>query len=273
MTDPEEKTATDLPEEGAQAGQQPAEGVESQEAEELPSARWGKTMRDKYPDMDWDNDPEAPYKAMDSHNTELNGKLDRYSQSQKTINDVLLKDPKFAMALHEAAGGANPSLALVKHYGKEALMSADDPELAEEFVKANQEYLDNMAKSKKIEEQQMANMEESIANMEALASEYELTEEQSDQFAEMLFQLADDILMGKLSKEMLTREWLGMNHEQDILESYGRGINDGASKKIRTESKNSLGDGVPSIKSAAGAPKPTGYKKRDVFGPEFGGQV
>lgn len=268
---PDEKPATETLEEGAQAQEQPSEGAETQEVEELPSARWGKKLREKYADMDWENDPEAPYRAMDSYDTEMNGKLGKYAKSQEAINNVLLKDPKFAMALHDASKGVNPSLALVKHYGKEALMAADDPALAEQFAKSNQEYLDNMARSKQIEEQQNANMEESIANMEEFSAEYELTEEQAENFAEMLFQLADDILMGRLSKEMLVREWLGLNHQQDILEAYGRGVKDGSNKKIQTESKANLGDGIPSIKSGSGNTKPVGYKKRDVFGPEFQG--
>lgn len=236
-------------------------------AQPKPSERWLQKLKERKPDLDYDNDPEAVYAALDDYDAEKDGKIGKYEESQKKLNDILVKDPKFSRALYDASNGENPSLALVRHYGKEALMAADDPETAESFVAAQQEYMDNMSKDKQIEEQQLANMEASLAVLENFAAENGMTEQEAEEFSNDLFQLADDIFMCKFTPEMLAREYLGKHHGEDVKDAYDMGKVDAANTKIRTESKDKVGDGIPSISAAPAETKPqrTLRTKRDVF--------
>lgn len=242
------------------------------EVEQMPVPRSSEKrigrLKGQYPDLDWDNDPEAMHTALDQDEAGQTEKLSKYETSQAKLNDVLMKDPRFARALNDAANGGNGGLSMVRNFGKDALAMADDEEFADEFIKAQQEFTDNMARDGQIEEEQRANLDASMETLEAIATENNMSEEEFTQFMDGIIQYGQDAMMGNISQTFAQLVYLGMHHPEDVEAAYKMGLADAANKKIRTESKDSLGDGVPSIAAGAGADKPKAapaYQKRDVF--------
>jgi len=249
-----------------------AKTEQAPEVEQMPvpksSEKRMARLKEQYPDLDWDNDPEAMHSALDQDEAGQTEKLSKYEASQAKLNDVLMKDPRFARALNDAANGGNGGLSMVRNFGKDALAMADDEEFADEFIKAQQEFTDNMAKNGQIEEEQRANLEDSMATLEEIATENNMSEEEFTQFLDDILQFCDDGMMGRLNKTLCQLVYLGKHHPEDVEAAYKMGLADAANKKIRTESKESLGDNIPSINSGAGNDKPKdapAYQKRDVF--------
>lgn len=243
------------------------EDVKADEVTPKPSEKWLSKLKERKPQLDWDNDPEAPYTAFDDYDNEVSGKLSKFEQSDQKMKDIFLNNPDMAVVFSDVANGENPALALVKHFGEEALSAKDDPETADKFVQAQQDYLDKMSKSKSIEEEQIANMDASIETLKAFAAEKGMEEKEAAEFSDGLFQLADDIFMCRFTSEMLEKLYLGIHHDEDVKDAAEMGEIEGKNKKIRTESKNSLGDGLPVVPSTAPttAKKPLYQPKRDMF--------
>lgn len=213
---------------------------------EKPSERWRKRIKERKPDVDLDADPEAFYGALDEYDEEVTGKLNRYQESDTKMRDLFLENPRMAGVFSDVVNGTRPELAIVKRFGEDVLAAKDDPSIAEELSKAQQEYMDNLSKSKKIEQEQEANMAKSIDLMNQYTQGKGLSDEEAEEFFNKIIQAVDAVFMCNFSNELLDIFYKGMNYDNDVNDAIDAGRVDERNKKIIEGSKRKVGDGMPS---------------------------
>ena len=233
--------------------------------EELSSEKWKKRMKERKPDID-DNDPESFYSALDEYDAERSRELDKRRTSDGKLRDLFLNNPEMAGVFTDISSGTSPVTAFVTHFGEAILSAKDDPEAMQSFVNANQKYLDGVAKSKQLEEEQQANIEKSAAVFEDFIKSKNMTDEEAEAFGDRVFKMIDDMIMGRYTPELFDRFYLADNYHADVNDAIEAGKAEGRNEKIIAQNKDVVGDGLP--KTTGSTPKVTKspyIKRPDMF--------
>lgn len=241
----------------------------SAEAEVPYSQKMLAKMKERYPERDLESDPEAVYQAMHEYDEERGGQLGRYAENENRQREMFLQNPKAAAVYASMAEGADPIFSIIENFGEDILSLKDDPEKKDEFVKKQQAYLDKLAQSKQIEEQQQENMTRSIGVIEDFCKSKGMTDDEQEGFFTMIVEDAQAVFMCNYTPEMLERQYKGSIYDQDLQDAYDMGKTDGIGEKIHIQTKKTVGDGMPTVSSAPTRPggnaKPTYNRPRSHF--------
>lgn len=217
------------------------------------SEKWKKRMKERKPDID-DNDPESFYSALDDYDAEVSGELEKRRSSDGKLRDIFLNNPEMAGVFTDISGGASPVQAFVTHFGEAILSAKDDPETMQAFIDANQKYLDGVSKSKQLEEEQRANLEQSAQVFQEFTTAKGMSDEEAEAFGDRIFKMIDDMIMGRYTTELFEKFYLADNYHTDVNDAIEAGKAEGRNEKIIAENKSVVGDGLP--KTTGGTPKP-----------------
>lgn len=204
-------------------------------------------IREKYPDKNFD-DEEALYGQISDDYDDYDNQLNEYKDRENTLNEMFASDPRSATFLSSWRDGEDPAIGLVRLFGDEIKDALDDPEKLDAIAEANKEYVERVAKSKELEDEYKANLEQSIANLEQIQQEKGLSDEEVDEVMQVLGQIVADGLVGKFSAESFELAQKAVNHDRDV-ESAGyegevRGKNTQIEEKLR---KRNAGDGTAQL--------------------------
>lgn len=263
----DEKTNKDMP---------PQNGIpEPQEAETAPPApsktpkrdALRKRLKERYPDKDLDDDEAFAGQINDDYD-ESDRRLKQYEADEKQMSDFFAKDPRSGAFLQAWRNGKNPIYALVSTYGDEFMDYMDDPENQEELAKAQQEYLDRVAKSKELDDEYEKNISKSLDSIEQAQEKNGWDEDYVNNGLKTLSEIVDDYIMGKIDPKWISLLNNGASHDKDVAEAREAGIVNGRNAKIEAKlRKNNATDGSAHLSGGGRGPmpKPQPRRARTIF--------
>lgn len=221
-------------------------------AEKTKKEKLLERLRQANEGKNFDTDDEVYDQVYDDyikHDDDIKG----YKDNESKLSNLFTSDPRGASFLSEWADGGNPATILIKMFGTEIKDAIDDPEKQEEIAKAQQEYLDKVAESKKLDEEYQQNLQESLANIESVQQKNKLSDDEVDKAMQLLQQIVTDGVMGKFTPETLDIAMKAINHDADVKnaseEGEVRGKNAKIDEKLRTAKKT---DGTPTLDGKSG---------------------
>jgi hypothetical protein len=145
----------------------------------------------------------------------------------------------------DVINGTSPEIAFIQRFGEGVLAAKDDPDMAEEFVKAQQVYMDKLSSSKKIEQEQEENMNNSLQVLQSFIQDKGMSDEEGEGFFDKIIKAVDDVFMSRWTPELLEIFYKGLNYETDVKDAIEMGRVEGRNEKIIEGQKRSVGDGLP----------------------------
>lgn len=239
----------------------PEEKVE-EEKEEKPDEGDTEKKEEEVKPEESESKPEdlEPVEEDDADQKALEG----YKKNEADMADMFGKDPRSASFLKSWRQGENPVQQLVKQYGEDFLDYLSDPEHADEIADAQSEYLKRVSDGNKLQEQYDKNMAQSLDVIDKFEEEY--GEEVANELVAKLMAVANDVVMGKVTKDALDMFRLASAHDEDVEdarhEGEVKGRNANITKNIRLKKR---GDGTPNLDG-----KPTGAGRQKKPMPDLG---
>lgn len=222
-------------------------------------------LKEKYPDKEYEDEEQLFGQIYDDYD-EYDNDINKYREQQKVITDMFSKDPRNAQFFVDMKNGKDPFVLMIQRVGIDGVKDLlEDPDKAEEFSKANADYLARVAKSEELQNQWEENSKASLEMVKAKQDELGLTDEQVDSAWNFIRSIQDDGVIGVVRPEVFDMALKAINYEQDMLnaEEQGeiRGKNYKAEAMLR---KPNNGDGVSHLSGANN--KPTrGNKNNSIF--------
>ena len=217
-------------------------------------------LRKKYPDKKFEDDEEIYGQIGDDYD-QYEQDLSSYKDREKAMSDMFAADPRSAQFLADMHNGNDPVLGLVKNFGVEIKDVLDDPEMQEKIAEANKEYVERVAKSKKLDEEYEKNMDASLETLRQFQEERGMSDDEIDAVADAMLTVVKDGVMGKFSKETLEMFVNAINHDSDVASASEEGRNDKIVEGLRKRNK---GDGTAPLNGKnGGAPK--NRRNMDIF--------
>lgn len=240
-------------------------------AEETPKSKRDQylaRMTERFPDRKFDGeDPEERYGAFLEYDDGMQSRLSKHKESDSKLKGLFKKDPRFASYLSGVVEGDDPASGFVRHFGKDVLDMAGDEEKMAAITEANQEYLNRIAESDKLREEQAANIEASAASIADFQNEKGMSPEEMEKFLGECYVVVENALLGKIDQRFLEIMYKGMNYESDVNDAAAAGVVEGRNQQIEEKLKKTEGDGVPALNSGAngGSKKAVFPKKRSFY--------
>lgn len=209
-------------------------------------------MRNKYPDKNFDDD-EALFGQLSDDYDDYDKQIGGYKEREQAFSDMFTKDPRSAAYLTNWRKGGDPVVELVRQFGTDIKDAIDDPQRLDAIADANKEYVERVAKEKKLDEEYQSNLAESLQALEKFQQERGLSDDEIDQIMEFLVGIMKDGIMGKFSVESMEMAQKALNHDTDVAdagqEGEVRGKNAKIDEKLRKQDK---GDGTARLNGKNG---------------------
>jgi hypothetical protein len=226
-------------------------------------------MTERFPDKKFDGeDPEERYGAFLEHDDAVQSRLSKYEESDSKLKGLFKKDPRFASYLSGVVEGGDPASGFVRHFGKDVLDMSGDEEKMAAITEANQEYLNRIAESDKLREEQEKNISESASSIVDFQNGKGMTAEEMDKFLGECYAVVESALLGRIDPRFLEIMHKGMNYENDVNDAAAAGVAEGRNQQIEDRMKKTAGDGVPIMNSgngASGGKKAVAPKRRSFY--------
>lgn len=235
--------------------------------EEKVSARskFDERMKTKHPDKQYEDD-EQLFAQIGEDYDDYENRMKEYEGNEKDLTEMFAKDPKSANFLASWHNGEDPVVYLIRTYGKDNIMDAiNDKDRLEELGKANQEYVDRVAKEKDLDTQYETNLAESLKEIDKIQEEKGLDDEAVNDAMQWLIGVVGDAVMGKFAPETIEMALKAINHDNDVAEASTEGEIRGRNAKIEEKlRKRGQGDGVANLTGKNGMEEQP-KKNRSIF--------
>lgn len=232
-------------------------------------------LKAKRPELN-EEDEESLYSAINDDYDVNEGELANYRNNEKSIVDIFESDPRMAGMFAEMANkGMSPLEYLISNYGEEFREALDDPEKASKLVEAQNAYTTKITTNKKLEEESKANLQESLAALEAAKTEVGANDEEESKAFELFCNILDDGIKDKVSKETWVMFLKGIRHDADVEQATIEGQVKGKNEKIGAlKVKQTVPQGLPPQLSGQGTPVKSSNKKSfggvlDKYGDDY----
>ena len=159
------------------------------------------------------------------------------------MRENLSKSPAFAelMVAARDQDDFDPVVWMVQNKGLDLKALADDPDYSQKLADAHNAYLEKLAKQDEIEKQMSENMPASVEAIRAKASEMGLSDDQAEEVIGKMYQVMDDLIVGKLDPSIFEMMAKGMNYNQDVEAAREEGVAEGINKKVTDKLKDLSG--------------------------------
>ena len=219
-------------------------------------------MREDYPDADFADDEDFYDKIISER-----GKYKTTDEQASKLREAFIKDPRIAGLLNFAKEGGNPISFLIEQYGDEFRDALEDPDKAEELAEAHKKYLEKVAKTKESEEISAANAQQSADALNALQSEYNLTDEEVLDIFKTASQYALDATTNLYTKDFLVAILRAKNYDKDVESATMEGEVRGRNARIEEHLKKQKPANVPPTLTGNSGGKATEPIKRGGYNP------
>lgn len=222
-------------------------------------------LRKKYPEKKFEDDEEIYGQISDDYDN-YEAELERYRARDKSLSDMFAADPRSAQFLTDMHNGIDPVIGLVRNFGVEIKDVLDDPEMQDKIAEANKDYVERVAKSKKLDEEYEKNMGTTLETLRQFQSERGMSNEQIDKLFELLLGIVRDGVMGKFSTETLDMASKALNYDADVATAGEEGEIAGRNAKIVEKlRKSKKGDGTAPIGGKNGQGAAPTRKEQSMF--------
>lgn len=222
-------------------------------------------LRKKYPDKKFEDDEEIYGQISDDYD-QYEQELEGYKGREKTLSDMFAADPRSAQFLTDMHNGTDPVVGMVRNFGIEIKDVLDDPEMQEKIAEANKEYVERVAKSKKLDEEYDKNMDATLETLRSYQSEHGMSDEQIDKAVDFLLGIVRDGVMGKFSAEALDMACKALNYDADVAAAGEEGEIAGRNAKIAEKlRKSKQGDGTAPLGGKNGEGVRQQRKSESIF--------
>lgn len=186
-------------------------------------------IRKRNPDLNVD-DEESYYDFQNK----LMDEYESYEESSNNLRSHIEKSPLFAemMVASKKQEGFDPIVWAVEN-GKlniEALQN--DPDYAKKLAKASQKAMERRAKQDDIDKQMEENMPVSIESIRMKAKEMNLSDEQAEEVIGHMYQIMNDLIVGKIDSHIFELIAKGQNYDAGIEAAREEGVAEGLNTKV-----------------------------------------
>ena len=207
-------------------------------------------LKSRYPDREYADD-EALFGQINDDYADYDKQLGSYKERESQMANMFAADPRSARFLTDWRKGGDPVILLIKQFGPELREALDDPAKLDALADANKEYVERVAKSKELDEQYKANIQQSLADMAAYQEEKGLSDDDIDNAFVLLKDIFNNMLVGKYTRDMLDMAFKSLNHDADVAVAAEDGEVRGRNAKIEEKMrKRGMGDGVAALDGA-----------------------
>jgi hypothetical protein len=181
------------------------------------------------PNLNMD-DEDAYYGAANQFMDEYEG----YENNANTMRDNIKKSPAMAEMILDSNGKENfdPVIWMVENGSLDLDALRDDPDYAKKLGAAREKHLQKLAKRNEVEKQAKENMPASIEAIKAKGAELKMTEEQIAETVGKMYQVMDDMILGKLSVDIFELLAKGANYDTAVEEAHDEGVAEGLNTKV-----------------------------------------
>lgn len=245
--------------------------------EEIPKEDSTKAMRKyrekikaRYPDANPQTDDEW-LDMEDKYAEEVEGMLSQNEADSQVIKEVMMAYPELAMFLNDLFVNKLPlRAAIAKHFAQEDLIPQEGDDDYEVHKKASQERLETVKKREAMDKEIEANQDASISAIDAYAEKKGYSEEQKNGLLDFINDTFQELLMKKISENILSAFDKAMNYDNDVTSAAQAGEVSGKNAAIELKkgkvNEAMAGDGVPILgKGGAIEEKEIGRNQR-LFG-------
>ena len=223
-------------------------------------------LRTKYPEKKFEDDEEIFGQISDDYDA-FEAENGAMKERERTLSNMFRENPQAAFILNDMREGKDPVMSLVRRLGIEVKDVIDDPAMQDKIEEANKEYLDRVARSRKLDEEYERNLETTLhKTLPEYMQEHGLSEEEIDSICGAWIQIVKDGIMGKLTPDTITLIANALNHDTDVANAQEEGEVAGRNAKIMEKMRNSKkGDGITNLNGRNGTPSQRGNKQPSVF--------
>lgn len=222
-------------------------------------------LRKKYPDKKFEDDEEI-YGTISDDYDQYEQELEGYKGREKTLSDMFAADERSAQFLNDWRNGQDPVVGFVRTFGMEIKDVLDDPEMQDKIAEANKEYVERVAKSKKLDEEYERNMDATLETLRQFQTERGMSDEQIDAVVDFLLGVVSDGVMGKFSTATLDMACKAINHDEDVAAASEEGEVAGRNSKITEQlRKSKKGDGTAPLNGKNSQPGNSEPKAKSIF--------
>lgn len=216
--------------------------------------------------MDTDEDIENLYnRYADDRENELKD----INDNLQIIEDMMSADEDLRAVLTDMIVNKTPfRAAIAKYLSPEDLTPLPTDEDYDAVRNAYNERLEK-GKAQKTRMQEIDRNEEQTYNdFEAFITEKKLTDEQANELNDTIGEIFENLLMKKITPEMLVMFYKGMNYDKDMAKADSEGEIRGRNAAIeakRVASESKKGDGIPNLVGGGSEPEKENNNNRVTF--------
>ena len=158
------------------------------------------------------------------------------------------KEPEEAMAVLDRVKEGIPLITGLRRYkGDEAFTMQEGDEGYDEWQQAAENRKADRERIQNYANEINANTKASDAAFEEFANELELDDEQKQKMWDIIQGDVQDLMHGKISKDLLGRYRNALNHDADVDAAREQGKVDGRGEAINAQRKRMNGSGLPDV--------------------------
>ena len=229
-------------------------------------------LKSKYPEDNFDDDEavfgriNGDYDDFDRQIKERDDRIAGYEADEKSLGEMLSRDPRSAMFLSKWSKGEDPSIALIREFGNDIIDIINDPKRQQEVAEANKAFAERVAKNKEYEEEYKKNLDQSMQTIEDMTAGG-ISDKEMDAIMSATVTIVYDGLRGIFSPQTLDMVRKAISHDRDVSAASEEGEIRGRNAKIEERLRRpAKGDGTPALGGGNGgsvaAGKPLGALER-----------
>lgn len=226
------------------------QNAEMQEEVATPrKSRIRESLESKYPDLDVENDEEWG-DLEDEYFDEMVQENSLFREAEGKLKEIISMDEELAEVLNDMIVNKTPfRVAIAKFYSEEDLIPLDGDEDYEEYERVYNEKLEKNKQRQQRDSELQTNEDAALATIEEYAAEKNYGDEQKRLLVDFINDIFDNLLMKKITKDMLVAFDNARNHDADVDRAREAGEIKGRNAKIQAEiedeEEDEMGDGIP----------------------------
>lgn len=212
-------------------------------------------MRTSDPNRNYEDEEELFGKVNDDYDKYVSD-LAEANKNNEEVNEMLSKDPRSSAFLSAWRRGENPLMAFIGEYTDDIVADMQNPENRAKIEEASKKYLERLAKSKELDEEYEKNMKESREVYKQMLDDGAYSQGQIDKALDKLENVANEFMVGKVSKETLEAMIKSNDYDADVATANSEGEIRGRNAQIMKGRKLAAkGDGLPQGGAGGGTAK------------------
>lgn len=224
---------------------------EGQATEENPLVA---TVKSKFPDREFASDADV-MNAANELILDYDQKIERQKTSNAKVMEAIKSDPAFeAILVDMMRNKTSFAVALHKHADMDALMPQEGEPDYDAYNATVAEKRKRMEEDKAWEEQRNRNLEASMQEIQALADELKISDEEAETFINDFTGLFTRVLEGNIDKETFRKLYRAINYDKLMAEETAMAETRGRNAKVEEMASEEMmmSDGTAGVGSGGG---------------------